>query len=229
MTNSGDEIMKLPIEDRITAGRALGRALKAYAGRDDVIVLALPRGGVPVAYEVARAIGASLDLMLVRKLGTPGQKELAMGAIATGGALVLNEDIIRDFSITREIINRVAIEEQKELERRQLAYRGTHPLPKLEGLCVILVDDGLATGATMRAAISALRQFHPVRVVVAVPVAPMATVERLEKEVDQVVCLETPEPFMAIGKWYQAFPQVSDAEVKALLSRAWQEPMETAI
>ncbi len=221
--------MKLPIEDRMTAGRALGRALKAYADRDDVIVLALPRGGVPVAYEVARALGASLDLMLVRKLGTPGQRELAMGAIATGGALVLNEDIIRSLAISRETINRVAIEEQKELERRQLAYRGDHPLPNLEGLCVILVDDGLATGATMRAAISALRQYHPVRVVVAVPVAPVETVERLEKEVDQVVCLETPEPFMAIGKWYQAFPQVSDAEVKQLLSRAWHSPMENAI
>lgn len=221
--------MKLPIEDRMTAGRALGRALKAYADRDDVIVLALPRGGVPVAYEVARALGASLDLMLVRKLGTPGQRELAMGAIATGGALVLNEDIIRSLAISRETINRVAIEEQKELERRQLAYRGDHPLPNLEGLCVILVDDGLATGATMRAAISALRQYHPVRVVVAVPVAPVETIERLEKEVDQVVCLETPEPFMAIGKWYQAFPQVSDAEVKELLSRAWHSPMENAI
>ncbi len=214
--------MELPIEDRVTAGRALGEALKAYADREDVIVLALPRGGVPVAYEVAQAIGASLDLMLVRKLGTPGQEELAMGAIATGGARVLNKDIVRGLSISEETINKVAEQEQQELERRQLAYRGDRPLPELEGQCVILVDDGLATGATMRAAVAALKQQHPAHIVVAIPIAPADTVERLQHEVDEVICLEMPEPFMAIGRWYQSFPQTSDDEVQKLLSRAWQ-------
>ena len=210
------------MKTELLQGRALGEALKAYADRDDVIVLALPRGGVPVAYEVAQAIGASMDLMLVRKLGTPGQEELAMGAIATGGARVLNMDIVNSLSISEETINKVAEEEQQELERRQLAYRGDRPLPEFEGQCVILVDDGLATGATMRAAVAALRQQQPARIVVAVPIAPPDTVARLQREVDEVICLETPEPFMAIGRWYQSFPQTSDDEVQDLLSRAWQ-------
>lgn len=214
--------MRLPIEDRATAGQALAKALATYADRGDVIVLALPRGGVPVAYEVAQALNASLDLMLVRKLGTPGQEELAMGAIATGGARVLNQDIVRGLSISEETINHVAAREQRELDRRQRAYRGERPLPVIAGQIVILVDDGLATGATMRAAIAALRQQHPARIIVAVPVAPPDTVEQLRHEVDEVVCLATPEPFIAIGRWYRAFTQTSDDEVQDILSRAWQ-------
>ncbi|MGD8853214.1 MAG: phosphoribosyltransferase [Gammaproteobacteria bacterium] len=213
--------MELPIRDRTEAGHALGDALAAYAGRDDVIVLALPRGGVPVGYEVAEAIGADLDLMLVRKLGTPGQLELAMGAIASGGTRVLNQEIIDGLSIGEATLEDVAQREQQELERRQRAYRGDRPLPELRAQCVILVDDGIATGATMRAAIAALRQQAPARIVVAVPVAPPDTVARLRREADEVVCLETPAPFVAIGRWYQDFPQLSDADVRDLLSRAW--------
>jgi putative phosphoribosyl transferase len=213
--------VELPIRDRTAAGRALGQALAAYAPRDDVIVLALPRGGVPVGYEAAEAIGADLDLMLVRKLGTPGQPELAMGAIASGGARVLNQEIIDALSIDEAILGDVARREQRELERRQRAYRGDRPLPELRAQCIILVDDGIATGATMRAAIAALRQQEPARIVVAVPVAPSDTVARLRREADEVVCLETPAPFVAIGRWYQDFPQLSDEDVRNLLSRAW--------
>lgn len=214
--------MQLPIENRAVAGRALGKALADYADRRDVIVLALPRGGVPVGYEVARAINAPLDLMLVRKLGTPGQEELAMGAIATGGARVLNNDIIQALSIRESVIDAVAHREQQELERRQRRYRGERPLPEIQARCVILVDDGIATGATMRAAIAALRGQKPKRLVVAVPVAPPDTVERLRIEADEVVCLTTPEPFMAIGRWYREFPQLSDDDVRKLLSLLWE-------
>ena len=211
----------VPFSDRIQAGRLLGQALLHYRERQDVVVLALPRGGVPVAFEVVKAINASLDLMLVRKLGTPGQEELAMGAIAWGGVRVLNPDIIGSLGISAETIDAVANREGKELERRQRAYRGDRPPPQVQGRCVILVDDGLATGATMRSAVKALRQQHPARIVVAVPVAPPDTVETLRHEADEVVCLATPEPFMAIGRWYLEFPQTSDDEVKDLLQRAW--------
>lgn len=214
--------MELPIKDRVAAGRALGEALKAYADREDVIVLALPRGGVPVAYEVIQAIHTSLDLMLVRKLGTPGHEELAMGAIATGGARVLNEDVIHSLSINEETINEVVKREQQELVRRQRAYRGNRPLPDLEGQCVILVDDGVATGATIRAAIAALRQQRPARIVVAVPIAPADTVEQLRRDADEVICLDAPEPFVAISRWYRDFPQISDDDVRELLSRVCQ-------
>ncbi|MDP2241988.1 MAG: phosphoribosyltransferase [Burkholderiales bacterium] len=211
----------VPFSDRTQAGRLLGEALLPYKERDDVVVLALPRGGVPVAFEVVKAINASLDLMLVRKLGTPGQEELAMGAIAWGGARVLNTDIIGSLGISAETIDAVASRESRELERRQRAYRGDRPPPQVKGRCVILVDDGLATGATMRSAIKALRQQHPARIVVAVPVAPPDTIETLRQEADEVVCLAAPEPFMAIGRWYHEFPQTSDDEVKDLLQRAW--------
>lgn len=211
-----------PIKDRTSAGRDLADQLRQYAGRDDVIVLALPRGGVPVAFEIAQALNAPLDLMLVRKLGTPGQEELAMGAIAMGGVRVLNEDIVAALHISAAAIEEEAAKEQQELEHRQQIYRGDRPLPEFRDKCVLLIDDGIATGATVRVAIQALRQQQPARIVVATPVAPPDTVERLRREADEVICLATPEPFMAISMWYQHFPQTSDEEVKALLQRAWQ-------
>jgi putative phosphoribosyl transferase len=213
--------LKLPFEDRTQAGRLLGEALADYAKRPDVIVLALPRGGVPVGLEVARMIDAPLDIMLVRKLGTPGQEELAMGAIASGGVCVLNPDIVAVIDISQEAIEAVAATERQELERRERAYRGNKPPPAVENHCIILVDDGLATGASMLAAVSALRQRKPASIVVAIPVAPPDTVQRLKQEADDVVCLATPEPFSAVGRWYREFSQTSDDEVTSLLDRAW--------
>jgi putative phosphoribosyl transferase len=213
-------ILKLPFEDRAQAGRLLGEALAEYAKRSDVIVLALPRGGVPVGFEVARMIDAPLDIMLVRKLGTPGQEELAMGAIASGGVCVLNPDIVAVIDISQEAIEAVVATERQELERRERAYRGNKPPPPVENHFIILVDDGLATGASMLAAVSALRQRKPASIVVAIPVAPSDTVQRLKQEADEVVCLATPEPFSAVGRWYREFSQTSDDEVKSLLKRA---------
>lgn len=213
--------LKLPFENRIQAGRLLGQTLAGYAKRPDVIVLALPRGGVPVGFEVARIIDASFDIMLVRKLGTPGQEELAMGAIASGGLRVLNADILAAINVSREAIEAATLTERQELERREQDYRGYQPPPKVENQCVILVDDGLATGASMLAAVSALKQRNPASIVVAVPVAPLETVQRLQEEADDVVCLATPEPFLAVGRWYREFSQTSDDEVKSLLTRAW--------
>lgn len=212
--------MHLPFHDRVQAGQLLAQALQTYAGRTDVIVLALPRGGVPVAFEVASVLKAPLDLMLVRKLGTPGQEELAMGAIATGGVRVMNPGVVDMCHISPEAIESVARREQEELERRQKAYRGDQPPPQLRGKCVILIDDGIATGATIRSAIKAVRAQAPARVVVAAPLAPAETVAELGREADDVVCLATPEPFMAIGCWYHEFPQTSDAEVKEYLALA---------
>jgi putative phosphoribosyl transferase len=213
----------LPFHDRNEAGRALARALTAYRNRKDVLVLALPRGGVPVAAEIAAALGAELDLMIVRKLGAPGQTELAMGAIASGGVRVLNRDVIASLGIKETAIEEVARREQQELERREHAYRGERPRPAIEGHCVILVDDGIATGATMRAGIEALRRLKPAKIVVAVPVAPPDTVARLRNVADEVVCLATPEPFWAIGQWYVEFPQLSDETVRQALAEAWKE------
>ena len=215
--------MELPIANRRVAGQALAAALDEYRERDDVIVLALPRGGLPVALEVARFLGASLDLMLVRKLGTPGQEELAMGAIASGGAKVMNLEIVSSLGITPEAIERVIEKESKELERRERYYRGERPWPKLVGQCVILVDDGLATGATMRAAVDAVRDQQPARIVVAVPLAPRSTIGMLRKVADEVICLAEPEPFLAIGQWYVDFSQVSDEEVIKMLTEVWRE------
>jgi putative phosphoribosyl transferase len=215
--------MELPIKNRKAAGQALAEALQEYKGRDDVIVLGLPRGGVPVAVEVAEALGAELDLMLVRKLGTPGQKELAMGAIASGGSRVMNEGVVRGLNISEDDIRQVEEAEREELQRREQAYRGERPWPELANRCVILVDDGLATGATMQAAVGAVRQDSPARLVVAVPVAPSDTVEMLRKQVDDMICLAEPERFMAIGIWYVDFSQVSDDEVRHILRKAWQE------
>lgn len=212
--------LHLPFRNRVHAGRLLAQALQEYAGRFDVIVLALPRGGVPVAFEVAAALKAPLDLMLVRKLGTPGQAELAMGAIATGGVRVMNDDVVAMLRISDEVIQAVARREHIELERRQKAYRGNRPPPQLRDKCVILIDDGIATGATIRSAVKAVRSQRPARIVVAAPMAPAETVDVLKREADEVVCLATPEPFTAIGCWYEEFPQTSDGEVKDLLARA---------
>jgi putative phosphoribosyl transferase len=227
-SSSGDEAMKLPIDDRSAAGRELARALQSYRHRADVLVLALPRGGVPVAYEVAESLQVPLDLMLVRKLGAPGQRELAMGAIASGSVRVLNSDIVSALAISDEALERVTAEEQRELARREYAYRGTRAAPTILDRCVILVDDGVATGATMRAAIASLRQQHPRRIVVATPVAPPDTVAALRSEADEVVCLETPEPFLAIGYWYRDFSQISDQEVRTLLQASWARGQEHA-
>jgi predicted phosphoribosyltransferase len=206
--------------DRIEAGRLLAAKLGAYADRQDVLVLALPRGGVPVGYEVARALGAPLDVFIVRKLGVPGHEELAMGAVATGGVRVLNEQILADLDIPDHVIEAVAAREEQELTRRERLYRGNRPAPSVRGRTVILVDDGLATGATMHAAIKALRQQEPARIVVAVPTAAPATCEQLKAEVDEVICAISPEPFYAVGLWYEDFSQTSDEEVRELLARA---------
>src|ERR1700716_4316092 len=205
--------------DRREAGRLLAEKLKAYANRQDVIVLALPRGGVPVAYEVARALGAPLDVFVVRKLGVPGYEELAMGALATGGVRVLNDQVVERLGIPQHVIDAVAAREQQELARRERLYRGDRPPPDLRGRTVILVDDGLATGATMRAAVNALRQQQAGRIVVAVPIAPPEICEQLTGEVDDIICAVTPEPFYAVGCWYRDFSQTSDEEVRQLLGQ----------
>ncbi len=209
----------LRFRDRVEAGRLLAEQLGHLAG-PDVIVLALPRGGVPVAFEIASRLRVPLDIFLVRKLGAPGQPELAMGAIATGGARVLNDDVIRYLAVSPEVIEAVARAEQVELARREHAYRGDRPSPDLHGKRVILVDDGLATGSSMRAAIAAVRTQQPARIVVAVPVAARETCEELKREVDEITCLRTPEPFSAVGLWYEDFSQTSDEEVRDLLQRA---------
>jgi predicted phosphoribosyltransferase len=206
--------------DRADAGRKLAEKLQAYAGRPDVVVLALPRGGVPVGAEVARALAAPLDVFLVRKLGLPGHEELAMGAIATGGSRVLNEDLVRELRLEDALIESVAAREQAELERRERLYRGDRPPPELKGKTVILVDDGLATGASMRAAVKAVRQQEPARVVVAVPAAAPQTCADLEKQVDEIICWQTPEPFYAVGLWYEDFSETTDDQVRSLLEES---------
>jgi predicted phosphoribosyltransferase len=203
--------------DRMEAGRALASLLRDYAGRDDVVFLGLPRGGVPVAAEVARELGAPLDVFMVRKLGVPGHEELAMGAIASGGVRVLNPEVIDALHIPERAIEMIAQREQRELERRERAFRGDRPAPALRGKTAILVDDGLATGATMRAAVTALRALEPARIVVAVPVGAEETCERFRDDADEVICALTPRPFEAVGLWYENFGQTSDAEVQAAL------------
>jgi predicted phosphoribosyltransferase len=205
--------------NRTDAGRQLAEKLATYANRPGVLVLALPRGGVPVGFEVARELGALLDVFLVRKLGVPGYEELAMGAVATGGVRVLNDEIVRGLGISDHEIDAAAARELQELARRERLYRGDRPLPDIAGRTVILVDDGLATGATMRAAIAAVRQQQPARIVVAVPTASPDTSEALKAEADDVVCAMTPEPFLAVGHWYEDFTQTTDDEVRELLAR----------
>ena len=206
--------------NRRGAGQTLATYLSKYAGRDDVIVLALPRGGVPVAYEVAQALGVPLDLFLVRKLGTPGHRELAMGAIASGGIRVLNEDVVRWYSIPTSVIENVVREEQEELQRRERAYREDRPAPDLRNRIVIVIDDGLATGSTMRAATQAVRERQPSRVIVAVPVGARETCAELAAYADEVICARMPEPFVSVGQWYLDFNQTDDEEVRALLKKS---------
>jgi putative phosphoribosyl transferase len=208
-------------KDRREAGRLLADKLQHYAQQLEVIVLALPRGGVPVAFEVAEKLDAPMDIFVVRKLGTPGQKELAMGALASGGVRVLNEDVVRVLHIPPDVIDMVTTQEQQEVARCEIAYRGKPWARDLKGHTVILVDDGLATGSTMHAAVAGLKQRRPSGIVVAVPVAPSSTLRTLEAQADEVVCAFTPdEPFEAVGRWYLDFSQTTDDEVRDLLSRA---------
>lgn len=211
--------MRLPFPDRMEAGRRLARLLDEYLDRPDVIVLGLPRGGVPVAYEVARALRAPLDVFLVRKLGLPGQEELAMGAIASGGVKVINEQLVREAGLRREQIDQVATNEVSELHRREHAYRDHRPAQPLEGRVCILVDDGLATGSTMHAAVISVRAHEPREVIVAVPVGPAETCASLQAAADRVVCLASPVPFMAVGTWYEDFRPPRDSEVRELLNK----------
>ena len=215
--------MERAFPNRIEAGRQLAEKLEQYAGRDDVIVLGLPRGGVPVANEVAKRLGAPLDVFIVRKLGVPGFEELAAGAIASGGVRVLNEDVMRAIPHADQAIEVVTARETAELQRREQVYREGRPAPELRDRVAILVDDGLATGATMRAAVKALRQRGAAKIVVAVPVGPPDTCHQLEQEVDEMMCLSTPAFFQAVGQYYEDFSQISDEDVRGLLAHGAQE------
>lgn len=212
--------MLAQFQDRTEAGKLLAKQLTAYINQHDLLVLALPRGGVPVAFEIARALHAPLDVIVVRKLGVPGQEELAMGAIATGGVRILNNDVVQFLNIPNEFIEKVVANEQQELERRERLYRGDRPAYTVLGRAVILVDDGIATGATMRAAVAALKQQEYAHIVIAVPTAAPATCDEFANEVDELVCVMQPEPFFAVGYWYRQFSQTSDEEVRSLLERA---------
>lgn len=214
-------VARTVFRDRVEAGDVLAAWLAHYAGRPEVLVLALPRGGVPVAARVAEALGAPLDVFVVRKLGVPGHEELAMGAIASGGVLVRNEEVVGKLGLGEDTLRRVAEAEQRELARRERRYREDRQPPDLAGRVVILVDDGLATGSTMRAAVEAARRLGPARVVVAVPTAPASTCQNLREVADEVVCATTPRPFRAVGNSYRSFPQTSDEEVRSLLEAAW--------
>ena len=210
----------LLFQDRTDAGQQLAQKLNAYAGRNDVVVLALPRGGVPVAYAVAQALQAPLDVFLVRKLGLPGHEELAMGAIASGGVRILNREVIDAMRIPGEVIDAIIHREQQELARQEQLYRDDNPSPSLQDQVAILVDDGLATGASMAAAVTALRAHEPDEIVVAVPIAAAESCEQFAQRVDRMVCLETPNPFFGVGLWYENFTQVRDDKVRNLLTRA---------
>ena len=212
--------------DRTEAGKYLATKLLSYKDRPDVLVLALPRGGVPVAFEVAQALRVPLDIFLVRKLGVPGHEELAMGAISTGGVRVLNEDVVDYLGIPEQMIDTIADEELKELKRRELAYRDNRPEPDIKGQTVILIDDGLATGSTIRAAAQALRQQQPARIIVAVPVAAPETCDEYRIGVDEIICAVTPARFFGVGRWYLDFSQTTDEEVRELLERARGEKRE---
>jgi predicted phosphoribosyltransferase len=209
--------------DRADAGRQLAAELSEYADRPDVLILGLPRGGVPVAFEVAKALHAPLDVFLVRKLGFPGHEEFAMGAIATGGVRILDGEVLRMFNVPVDVIEEVTRVERQELERREREYREDRPPPNVESHSVILIDDGLATGSTMRAAVAALRKEGAKKIIVAVPVAPPETCDAMREEADEVVCAITPEPFRAVGLWYSDFSQTTDEEVRELLARAASE------
>jgi len=206
--------------DRTEAGQVLARCLQQYKNQPDVLILGLPRGGVPVAYEVAREMKAPLDVFIVRKLGVPGHEELGMGAIATGGVRILQDGIVRELGISPQTIEAVSAREQAELERRERLYRGDRPAPTIKGRTIVIVDDGLATGSTMKAAIQAVRQQDPRQVIVAVPTAPSETCEQLKGSADEVVCALTPEPFFAVGGSYADFTQITDEEVRDLIASA---------
>lgn len=210
----------LPFRDRSEAGRLLADALSTYAGRADVLVLALPRGGIPVAWQIAKALGAPLDVFVVRKLGAPGNPELAMGAVAPGGVCILQEQIIADLRVPAAEVARIAADEQERVRQNEGLYRRNLPAHAIAASTAIVVDDGIATGSTMRAAIAALRQLQAARIIVAVPVAPPSTCRDLEGLADQVVCLATPEMFFTVGQWYVDFEQVQDEEIIAILERA---------
>jgi putative phosphoribosyl transferase len=212
--------MREKFQDRVQAGQLLSEKLAHYANQSKVIVLGLPRGGVPVAFEVAKALHVSLDVFVVRKLGTPGRCELAMGAIASGGVRVLNEEVVRTLGIRMETIEAVTEEEKRELKRREMAYRGSEAEPRVGGKTVILIDDGIATGSTVRAAVRALVAQDPVRLVLAVPIVAASTYRELQSEVDEIVVLMMPKRFFGVGEWYEDFSQTSDAEVTDLLERA---------
>jgi putative phosphoribosyl transferase len=213
--------------DRRDAGQQLAAKLGHYAHRTDVLVIGLPRGGVPVAYEVAVALDAPLDILLVRKLGVPGERELAMGAIATGGVQLLNQKVVQALRIPDYVISAVAATEARELSRRERLYRGDIPAPFLHDRTIILVDDGIATGSTMRAAVSALRRQRPARIVIAVPVVAADTYRNLHMEADEVVAVLAPEYFVSVGAWYAEFPETSDEEIKTLLARVRYRPTQT--
>jgi putative phosphoribosyl transferase len=205
-----------PFRNRAEAGKQLAEKLLAY-GDKGVIVLALPRGGVPVAFEIAKALGVPLGLLLVRKLGVPGHEELALGAVASGGVRLLNNDIVESLGITRQVIESVTAREKAELERREKLYRGDRPFQRLEGKTIIVVDDGVATGATMRVALRALKQYKPAKIIVAAPTSAPDTYKQLRLEADETICLATPEPYIAVGEWYEDFSQTSDEDVNVLL------------
>jgi len=215
--------MPTPFRNRAEAGQRLAQRLLAYAGRPDVVVLGLPRGGVPVAFEVARALEVPLGVVVVRKLGVPGHKELAMGAIASGGIRVLNDDVVRHLNIPDRVIEAVTAQELRELHWRESAYRGDQPTPDVRGRAVILVDDGIATGSTMLAAIAALRTLEPARIIVAVPTAAPSTCDEIRRVADDCICEIMPEPFYAVGAWYEDFSQTTDEEVRDLLDQATTE------
>lgn len=216
--------MRMQFRNRTEAGRMLADRLKQYARRPDVLVLALPRGGAPVAYEVAQALNAPLDVLVVRKLGVPGREELAMGAMASGGGRVLNSEVVAGLDIPDQVIDTMAARELRELERRERAYRQDRPVPDVAGRTVIVVDDGIATGSTMRAAVGALRQQQAARIVVAAPTAALSTVREMRPDVDELVAVMTPADFGGVGRWYEDFDQTTDREVRELLDRSRHIP-----
>lgn len=216
-------MVTLPLTDRVSAGQALGQQLKDYQQSEDPLVIALPRGGVPVAYQIAKSLNAPLDVMIVRKLGLPHHKEYAMGAIASGGVQILMDNVVSANRVSLEEIQRVVIQEKQELERREKIYRQQRSWPDLHARCVILVDDGVATGATMVAAIRAVRDQGAKKIIAAVPVAPRETAEEISALVDEAVFLATPQPFYAVGQWYKKFEQTTDEEVQSLLAEFWSE------
>lgn len=216
MNDEGSQIFR----DRTEAGRLLGSSLALYTDRPNLLILALPRGGVPVAFEIARALHAPLDVFLVRKLGVPGQKELAMGAIASGNVRVLQSDVVSTFGVPLSAIEKVTAEEMRELVRRERAIRGNRPSTQIRNREIILVDDGLATGSTMYAAVASLKQQRPLSIIVAVPVAAREACDEFRNAVDKIICLRTPEPFLAVGRCYEMFPQLTDEDVREFLRKA---------